>query len=271
MEVAEFSTASLDAALFEVPAGYSELKSFSDVGSALAASSQAGTAAQAAPAAKTPGTVRVGIPELGNRTAMTMSAASPRDQLIAELSKSKFDAVPLAGRSAAEFQEAARKLECDYVLEAEVIELKKGSGGLGKFGGLLNKASSLTGAGGAATKEKVEAKVEYKLMPLDGSKPLLSASAQGSNGGGFSVMNAFNPNLMQTLGNMNGIAGAGGGLNLPGMPRGGLDAGVGPFMSIMQATQSAMNPAAPSEEGKALADALNETARNIAQALNKRK
>jgi len=291
MEVTEFATASLDAGLFEIPAGYTELKSFTDFSAALAGSSAnaatpAGSSAAAAAAApKTPGTVRVGVAELNNRTGKSFGSISPRDQLIAELADAKVDAVRLFGLSPAELDEAARKQECDYVLYAEVAEVKKASGG---FGGLLSKASSVTGGG--ASKEKVEAKVEYKLVPVGGSKPLVSATAGGSNGGGFNLkgavslaagvsgfamfmkMGMFDPKFMSTMGNLNGAAfGGPASMGLPGMPRGGFDAGIGPFMSAMQATQAAAIPAAPTEEGKALSDALGQTAKNVTQALTKKK
>ncbi|MCI0350422.1 MAG: hypothetical protein L0Z53_13435, partial [Acidobacteriales bacterium] len=237
---------------------------------------------------KKPGAVRVGVAELGNRTGSQLGAVSPRERLVAELADSKVDAIQLVGQSPGDVEESARKQECDYVLYAEITEVKKASGGLGKFGGLLNKASSVTGGG--PSKEKIEAKVDYKLIPVGSSKPVVSATAGGSNGGGFNLKNAislatsftgfglmmkmgiFDPNFMRTMGSMGGAGfGGAGGLGLPGMPRGGLDAGLGPFMSIMQATQAAVTPAAPTEEGKAVSDALGETAKNVTQALNKKK
>ena len=88
----------------------------------------------------------------------------------------------------------------------------------------------------------------------------------------FMKMGMFDPKFMSAMGNLNGAAfGGPAGMGLPGMPRGGLDAGIGPFMSTMQATQAAAMPAAPTEEGKALSNALGHAAKNVTQALNKKK
>jgi hypothetical protein len=282
MQVTEFSNATLDKSLFEVPSGYNELQSSLDFSAALGA-----------PAAKVPtgpkdsATVRLGVAELTNPS--TGSAGAVRDQLIAALAASRLDAVPLQGQSPAEIEQAATKLEADYILYAEVADVKKSSGGLGKFGGMLNKASALSGGGGVgagATKEKVEAKVNYKLVQPGGSKPVLSAASSGSNGGGFGLnsaihlaanvtpmgmfmkMGLFNPNMMRMLSGTNGF----GGMGVPGMPGAGLAPGMGSFMSMLQVTQSVMGASAqPTEESKAVAEAFNEMAKSIADTLKKKK
>jgi hypothetical protein len=299
MEVVDFSTASLDSTLFEVPADYTELSNFKDLGALMAAGGSAtaasnprtGSAALNTFTPKTPGTVRVGVADPGNRSGKSLGPASAREQLIAGLVNSKVDAIAIDGTSPAEFEEAAKKTECDYILYTDVADVKKSSGGgFGKLGGMLNKASSVTGG---TTKEKVEAKVDYKLLALGTAKPFISASASGSNGGGFNVGSAvhlatsvgsmamfskfgmfgmLDPNMMRALSNTNGIGGLGTGMRgLPGMPRGGLDPSLSPFLSVMQTTQSMMSPSAPTEEAKAVTDALNEAAKNIAEALKKKK
>jgi hypothetical protein len=281
MEVVEFSTTTLDSALFDIPAGYSEFQTPSITAPRITPTNPSQP--------KTAGSIRVGVAELGNRTGKSFGN-SARDELIAELLDAKVDAVPLQGTTPSEVEAAARKLECDYVAYAEVAELKKSSGGLGKFGGMLNKASSVAGAG-AAPKEKIEAKIDYKLTSLSADKPLLTASSSGSNGGGFGVKNAiqlaatvgsfpmfmnagmFNPNLMNALSGMNGMGAPGmpGMSAMSGMPRGGLDPGLSPFLAAMQTSQSLMAPAAPSEEGKAVSDALTEAAKKMSEALKKKK
>jgi hypothetical protein len=291
MQVTDFSTASLDKNLFDVPSGYMELQSKADFSAALGAHpSAAAVAVLSGP--KNSGTVRIGVAELTNRS--TGSSGQERDQLIAALAASRLEAVPLQGQSPAEIEEAAKKSDADYILYADMAEVKKSSGGLGKFGGVLNKASALSSSvgGGAAgaSKEKVEAKVNYKLVQPGASKPIVSASSSGSNGGGFSLnsainlaanvtpmamfmkMGLFNPNMMRMLGSANGLGGGFGGASIPGMPRTGLAPGMGSFMSMLQATQSVVGSSAvPTEESKAVADALNETAKSVAEALKKKK
>lgn len=288
MQVVDLSTAALDNSLFEIPSGYSELQSPADFNAALGAHLNApAIPAPVTAGSKTSGTVRVGVAELTNRG--SAPSASARDQLVAALAASHVDAVPLQGQSPSEIEESAKKYEADYIVYADVAETKKSSGGLGKFGGMLNKASSISGGGGTgATKEKVEAKVNYKLVAPGGAKPLVSASSSGSNGGGFTLgsainlaanvtpmamfmkMGLFNPNMMRALSGANGFgAGAAG---LPGMPRGGFAPGLGSFMPMLQATQLALGSSAePTEESKAVADALSEAAKGIAEALKKRK
>ena len=310
MEVVEFSPSALDASLFEIPAGYTELKGFGDLTTMFASGSPTGPsgtgpAASGVPAGqsaatatsagfimpKAAGAVRVGVAEVGNRAGRNLGAASPRDQLVSELLNAKVDAISLTGASVTEVEAAAKKLESDYILYSEVTEVKKAGGG--GLGGIMNKASAI--AGGGATKEKLESKVDYRLVPIDGSKPLLTASAKGTNGGGLGVtgavglgmnvasfgmysrMGMFNPNMMKLFGNMGGgmNAGMGGGMgammNVPGMPRGGMDPGLSPFMSAMNATQAAMAPPQPTEDGKAVADAFSDVAKKVADALKKKK
>ena len=60
-------------------------------------------------------------------------------------------------------------------------------------------------------------------------------------------------------------------MNIPGMPRGGLDPGLSPFISAMSATQAALTPPQPAEDGKAVMDAFSDTAKKVAEALNKKK
>ena len=304
MEVTAFSTADLDAALFEIPEGYTEMQSFTDLSALLSSATPAsaaspttaagGRASSAAPP-KASGAIRVGVADLGNKSGKSFGPVSPREHLIAQLVSSSIDAIPLAGLTPSDVEDAARQQEVDYVLYAEVTDVKKDSGGLGRLGGALNKASSLTGGG--AAKEKLEAKVEYKLMPLGNSKPLVSSSATGSNGGGFSVTSAvhlatfatqftplgmmskmgmFDPNMMQLLsgsGGAGGLGGLGGGARggAGGGGLGGVDPLLGSFLSIMKTTQSLIGSAEPTEEGKAASDALSDVAKKVSETLKKKK
>src|SRR4029453_6845025 len=107
--------------------------------------------------------IRVGVADVGNRAGRNLGAASPRDSLVSELLNAKVDAVALSGSSAAEVEAAAKKLEADYILYSDVTEVKKAGGGLG---GLMSKASSMTGGGAA---EKLEAKIDYVIAPNEGA------------------------------------------------------------------------------------------------------
>src|SRR5215475_3070997 len=290
MQVTDFSTSTLDNSLFDIPSGFSELRSTADFSAALGANSNIAAAPVTVPAGPKPsGNVRVGVAELTNETSASIGSA--RNQLVAALSAAHVDAVPLQGQSSNEIEKSAKKYDTDYILYADVAEAKMSSGGLGKFGSALNKASAISGGGGAGSaKEKVEAKVNYKLMQPGSSKPFISATSSGSNGGGFKVgsaislaanvtpmamfirMGMFNPNMMRLLSGANGFGAGTGVAGIPGMPRGGFAPGLGSFMPMLQATQSLIGSSnEQTEESKAVADALNETAKSIAEALKKKK
>jgi len=101
MEVTELELTTLDAALFEPPAGFTAAGSPFDLSKALSDITEAklvaaDTAPPAAPAAKTPGTVRVGVPEFTNKTNMPVDTRKLRSNLIDELKEQKIDAVPMA-------------------------------------------------------------------------------------------------------------------------------------------------------------------------------
>jgi hypothetical protein len=127
-------------------------------------------------------------------------------------------------------------------------------------------------------------------MQPGSSKPFISATSSGSNGGGFKVgsaislaanvapmamfmrMGMFNPNMMRLLSGAKGFGTGTGVAGIPGMPRGGLAPGLGSFMPMLQATQSLIGSSnEQTEESKAVADALNETAKSIAESLKKKK
>ena len=55
------------------------------------------------------------------------------------------------------------------------------------------------------------------------------------------------------------------------LAQGNVDPTLGPFMAAMQATQSALAPAPPTEEAKAVNDALGGAAKAISEALRKRR
>lgn len=290
MNVTEFSVDPLDPSLFEVPAGFSELKipdTSSMMQGAPAVPQRAGLSAASAAAPKAPGAIRVGVPSTANKAGKGYGGLVARDRLMDELVEQNLDAVPLDGLSDADLQASAQKQQCDYILYTDITEVKQGGGGgFGKLGGMINKATAV--AGGGSAKEKVEAKIDYKLLPVGASKPLASASSKGSNGGGFNWKGAmklaasvgsmtmfmkggfFDPRLMQAMGgNMGAMSGMPG---VPGMPRGGFDPGLSGMFSTMQMVQNVVGqPQEPNEDGKAVADGLSDVAKMTAEVIRKKK
>jgi hypothetical protein len=198
MDVTEFELTTLDAALFEIPAGLNAAMNLRDLSKTLSDVNEAKLAAAAAapaPTAKAPGVIRIGVPELTNKTTHAVDTRALRQRLIGDLADAKFDAVPMAAAaSPAELQKRAGELGYDYILLADVSELKASKPS--RLGGLMGAASGIAGgragvtgaAAGAAntTKETTESTIAVRLVQPDG-KQRLSTTAKGKDGSGFSL------------------------------------------------------------------------------------
>jgi hypothetical protein len=178
MEVVELTTTPLEAALFEVPAGYTEAKSYQELMGipsvqSMTQSSDRQTAvpqASSAPstAIKQPGKIRVGVVNITNKTDRSPSLYNVRSRLISNIIDADVDAVPLDSRTPADIEAEARQKGCDYILYTDIAVLKTS----GKVGGLLGRA---TGVGGL--KEKVESRLDYRLFPIGSTTARLTSSA----------------------------------------------------------------------------------------------
>jgi hypothetical protein len=200
MEVTAFEVTSLDASLFEIPPGLNAAmnmqemaKTLSDVNETRLA--EADTAPVETPKPKKPGAVRVGVPEPTTKTSETVNTRALRQQLVAQLAEAGVEGIPMAAAPPEEAQKRAAQLGYDYVLYAEVTELKASKGG--GLGGMMKKASSLTSGGGGSS-ETTESTLAVKLVGLDG-KPRLSTTAKGKEGG-FSLKDGLG--LAQFAGGM---------------------------------------------------------------------
>jgi len=206
MQITEFEMTTLDAAMFEIPPGLNASMNVRDLGKALSDANEVKLAAAdaapvAAPKPKTPGLVRIGVPEFTNKTPQMVDTRALRTRLISDLTEAKFDAVPMAGGTPAELQKHAMEQGYDYVLLAEVSELKASKpGGLG---GIMKAASGVAGARGgaagiagaaagasAAPKENTESSLAVKLVQPDG-KQKLSTTTKGKDGSGFSLQSGI--------------------------------------------------------------------------------
>ena len=163
-EVVEFSQATLDASLFEIPEGYREVKDFASAFSAPTGTSDTGnpSTADTAPAtttatgntnqpssatasavpAKREGVIRLGVPvaKTGN-VAEWMNAQNLAQAVQATLTQNlkgtNVEAVVIEATGAA-IQAEAQQKQCDYIVFATVAH-KKGGGG---FGGLLSSGAA---------------------------------------------------------------------------------------------------------------------------------
>jgi len=215
MSVTSLATAPLDAALFDIPAGYTN----SDP-----------KAAKAAP--KNSGVVRIGVVALRGKS----NGAAPYQHLIAQLQDAKFDVVPLQDGSPDAITQKAKDWQCDFVLYNEVAGVESPSSG--KVGHFLRHAPGMSRVTGG---EALEARVDYRLVPMNSGVSPVASSVVGKNGGQFNwkaaAMLASNAVPMVAAARMMG----GGGMMNPSMMNalmsghgaGAPMAGMDPMMSGM--------------------------------------
>lgn len=184
-EVTDISQATLDAALFDVPAGYakassmSELYSFADdlpQGASVSdrnpsiPSPNNKDAPRVAVPAKREGVVRIGVATIKDHTGRGLSVESLRQTLVTNISAANVEAVPLSGDSAS----AAQQMQCDFILYTDLISLKAS-----KVGGIFGRVTGIDVPGA----EKFEARVEFRLLAVNSTSPQLQSSATAKENG----------------------------------------------------------------------------------------
>ena len=285
MEVTEFEVLKLDGALFDPPAGMTAAANMAEYAKSVGDANEA-KLAKATPAsdvypAKKPGTLRVGVPEVANKTTTTVDTRALRARFIAELENQKIEAIPMTAAPPAELAARAIELGVDYLLVAEINDLK-----VSKPGG-LTRMMKVT-AGDAATKDITEAKVNVQLL-APGSKPRLSKSANGKDGGvGFKTglgvakfagsiylkmymggMYGGQMNAFSSFGMMN-MGGAGGSLGMGGS---GVDRTATAASYIMQQVMANAAAGGGADGGPsfdaALGDAIEDASKDVVESIKK--
>ncbi|MFN2492004.1 MAG: hypothetical protein ABR501_03865 [Pyrinomonadaceae bacterium] len=184
-EVLELSREPLDAALFEVPAGYVETTNTQelympsmDVGSQMTPGERADSGqsniSQTANV-KAPGTTRVGVVQINNKTDHQVSTESLRGRLIGNIRVSGVEAIPLNATTPREAEEEAKAKQCDFILYTDITALKTSAAK--KLGGMFGRVA---GVGGI---DKTESKVEFKLFAVTETSPRLQSSASAKEEG----------------------------------------------------------------------------------------
>ena len=187
-EVIELSRQTLDAALFDLPAGYTLANSQQEMNGAPSmaeimamagqqpgqTNSESGQSSMAGmpSTSKTTGKARVGVVELNNKTKSSVATDSLREQLVAALSGDGVDAISLNASSASEAEIEAKAKGCGYILYTDISSLKAASTGK-KIGGLLGRASGV----GSSDTGKSEARLDFRLIPVGSSSPTVQSSA----------------------------------------------------------------------------------------------
>ena len=288
MEVTEFEITRLDASLFEIPSGLTEVTSGKELVKAVSDANEVKLAAPPAeaPPPKKPGVARVAVPELLNKTTQEIDTRALRTQLIAELAEQKVEGLPLAAAPQAELDAQAKALGADHILIAQITELKASKpGGLGR---LVRRT-----AGESADKDVTEAKLNVQLVPVGASKPRMSTTTDGKDGGmGFktglrlaraaammylryaSPLSSMNSMAMMNMGGMSALGNPGlmqmQGAGVLGTGR-GLDrtAGAAMYMMDAMAAGSSAGVGGPSFDAS-LAEAIEGAAEKTRESVNRR-
>jgi hypothetical protein len=182
-EVIELSREPLDAALFDVPAGYvettnpQELYGMPSMDAMTSQMPKSQTPVEEVSASlssnkKTPGSIRIGVVQINNRTDRQISTESLRERLIGEIDGAGVDAIALNASSASEAEAEAKAKQCDFILYTDVASLKSSSA--------KKLFGRVSGVGGA---EKTEAKIEFKLFAVGDSSALLQSAATAKEEG----------------------------------------------------------------------------------------
>jgi hypothetical protein len=180
-EVIELSRQTLDASLFDVPAGYTLAKNQQEMYSAPSMAEMMNMSReQSTPSRETgnpstaPSTARarVGVVQFNNKTKTSAPTDSLRDQLVAMLTNDGVDAIGLNASSASEAAIEAAAKECTYILYTDIATLKAPSAGK-KIGGMFGRATGI----GSADAGKAEVRLDYRLVPVGGSSATVQSSA----------------------------------------------------------------------------------------------
>lgn len=179
-ETLEFSKATLDDALFAVPDGYAKVENSQDLYgrpdySAIMRGSMndedksrvktSTSNIPATPAAKRPGSIRIGVLAPTNRGSENISITNMQAFLVSKLTGGNIDAVAVASDA------DARAASCDYILSSDFSKLKQSTAS--KIGGLFGKVTNTD----TSASRTYEAQVDFQLTKLADGKSVLKNKA----------------------------------------------------------------------------------------------
>lgn len=190
-EVIEFSQATLDPSLFDVPAGYREVKDFASLyatpstmpstapsatenPSAIPAATtnpSANKPAEALPAKKA-GVIRIGVVTVkADKVAENMNASNLANAVQATLTEKlnapNVEAIPIQATVLSQIEAEARQKECDYLVYTTVSH-KKGGGGFGSvFGSTAAQVAAATVPYGGSTTAAIATNTAASVVVAD--------------------------------------------------------------------------------------------------------
>ena len=187
VETLEFSKATLDAALFDVPAGYNltadsqSLYGKPDMAAMMRnmggndedtpkkpSKNNPLPTNNSTPKQKKAGTIRIGVYAPTNKAGENISISNMQSFLIQKLTGGNIEAVAVSSES------DAKSASCDYVLTSDFSKLKQSSAS--KIGGMFGK---VTGTDTSAAKN-YDAQVDFKLVALSGGKNVANKASNKS-------------------------------------------------------------------------------------------
>ncbi len=183
-EVLQLSREPLDASLFDVPAGYTEATSTQELYGMPSTGAQMpqdrqrdddGSNLSNGRNAKAPGTIRVGVVQINNKTDRQVSTESLRERLVGNIQGGGIEAISLNATSPGEAEAEAKVKQCDFILYTDITALKTSAAK--KVGGMFGRVA---GVGGI---DKTESKVEFRLFAVSEPSPRLQSSAAAKEEG----------------------------------------------------------------------------------------
>lgn len=173
VETVEFSKATLDAALFDIPANYTltassqDLYGKPDMTAMMKAMSgndddestpRTPVKSNSPPKAKKAGMIRIGVYAPTNKAGENISTTNMQSFLVQKLTSGNVEAISIASES------DAKSANCDYVLLSDFSKLKQSNAS--KIGGMFGK---VTGTDTSSTRN-YDAQVDFKLVSLTDGK-----------------------------------------------------------------------------------------------------
>jgi hypothetical protein len=154
--VTELSNATLDPGLFEIPRGYVQARDNSDL--------------MLLP--KNADVSRIGVPLIKNDTSQKIDQM--RDIFVGALRNAGLEPVALEGDGNASVEADARNKQCDYVLYAEIVSVKKKKAGGGFLGSMVGEDTKKT-----VTYDVV---LSYRLNKPGAGKAILDSTEESREG-----------------------------------------------------------------------------------------
>ncbi len=187
IETIEFSKATLDDALFEVPANYTLANSSQDLYGrpdfvAMIGGNQNSdeynrksappkTYPPTTPAVKRPGVKRIGVLAPTNRSGESVSITNLQNYLVEKLTVGNVEGFAVGSEA------EARAADCDYILSSDFSKLKQSTSS--KIGGLFGKVTNTD----TSASLNYEAQVEFKLVKVAGGGSVLQTKASNKTAG----------------------------------------------------------------------------------------